>query len=349
MPEFKILTTEEEVRAISQEWEKLQDDFGQWPSGYMWYDAWWQHMGKSRGKTPFIATARVNGELVALVALSIQVKKGVRILQGAGADVSSFFEAIAKKPEYIEELWRAIRKCGLFDFAILRNVEHHSGFGKTLSKFARVLRVEKCLFLNNEWKNGEAWEASLNSKLRQNTRRHTKKLMAKGKVDYVAALKNDYPPHLIADMMEYKKQWGIAGNIPGLHALSGAVPYFEQLAAELSKRGELHFSWLTFDGKAFAYQFSNHYKGTFYTKMISNNPEYQPYSPGNFVMQKAIAWAIDHGFKKINYGLGDFPYKRYYANDSVEFSEWIFGASLKGKVFVILYVLMQCLKLMYAD
>jgi hypothetical protein len=101
-----------------------------------------------------------------------------------------------------------------------------------------------------------------------------------------------------------------------------------QLEAE---KGWLRMFVLYVDGIPTAYWWGQGYRGCFFSNALGYDPVYAKYSPGTYLIVKAIERLCDERYRFIDFGLGDALYKRQFGNLShQESTVYLFPASGKG-------------------
>ena len=349
MIKCEILTTESNVESIASEWRQLQDTVGTIPyTGYGWCAAWWQNIGKPKGKQLAVVTGRVDQKLVAVLALSVQNKRGIRILQGVGVEAATYCDTLSENPDFTKALWAAVRQSRIYDFAVIRYVGEDSISGQVLATIARRSSFETVTTLPNTWPNSNAWVASQQSNVRRNNNRLMRKLQEKGNVELPVCTSKPVPANIIRALFEHKIVWAAEQNIRGLFDQAGVIPYFQQLADDAADRGQLHLHWITCGGEGVVYSLGFLHRKTLYLKTLSYDPAYLPFSPGNLIAVNAICWAIDNGCEEINFGVGDNNYKMRYASNTKRFNEWVFSGTVKGQLMAKVYFATRAFKNMRA-
>src|SRR5262249_41064647 len=115
------------------EWQRLQEEAGQLPfTDYFFFDGWGEHIAKPAGRRLHIATAHLDGRLVAIWPLTVVHKKGFRILQPAGKETGFPCEFLSQSPLYAGALVELVRHSPHYDFAMLRHVDVESPLSSAL-------------------------------------------------------------------------------------------------------------------------------------------------------------------------------------------------------------------------
>jgi CelD/BcsL family acetyltransferase involved in cellulose biosynthesis len=339
MVNVAILTSEVEVEAIADAWRNLQAAAGRIPfTDYYFYEAWWHHIGKPEGKTPFIVTGRIDQRLVALLPLSVSISRGMRILQGMGVDAYYLWDCLLESPAYAEPLWHAVRQSRLYDFAAIKFSDPDSAGGKALAAFAQLCGKDAAPCLDVAWPDSKAWLASQSHNRRQTNGRHMRRLHDRG-VRHHIWTDGPVPLDIVDTMVRQRIDWSIQKKLKDdLFSIPGVIDFFRRLVTDAGAQNHLYFSWMAAEERIIACALGFGHNGTFYIKTTSRDLERSDHAPGNLIMVEAIRWAVDKGFHKINFGLGVLDYKMHYARSNTEYEERVFSSTLKGHIAARLYV-----------
>jgi hypothetical protein len=88
---------------------------------------------------------------------------------------------------------------------------------------------------------------------------------------------------------------------------------------EIAKLGAMRSYTLEIDGVPIAFQRSMQWNGTLVLDQTGYDPAYHPHSPGTMMMHQIIDDLIaDNTPRRVDFGQGDFPYKRYFGTTLIE-------------------------------
>ena len=101
---------------------------------------------------------------------------------------------------------------------------------------------------------------------------------------------------------------------------------------DLEIRSGWHRTFLLYiDDQPTAFWIGNVYEGTFYSSHLGYLSKYDKYSPGTFLMVRAIEELLNSGIREVDFGLGDARYKQRFGNCSwQDRSVQIFAPTLRG-------------------
>jgi len=336
----EILTSEADVEALEGEWRHLQQSVGRTPfTNYDWFKAWWDNLGKSRGRTLHIVTGRIDQQLVAILPLAVLHKKGLRVLQNIGKESLFPCDILSESMEHTKTLWETARQSPLYDFSLIGDVEAGSDGDQILAGFSKRVKSEKFLILRSSWSNGDAWMASLPSKLQREYRRWQRRLQEKGELQYHIHTEGPLPTKIIDDMIRHKKDWCLQNGLHGFFDRDGAKAFFHQWIENAYASKQLFLAWLQCGDETIAYNLGFFDEKIFYGYLVANDPAWASFSPGTLAIMNSIRWAIDNEFREFNFMQGDATHKHRYTDDARDYAEWSFSHSLKGRLLQNLYLI----------
>jgi hypothetical protein len=144
IPQASILAHPDDANwFIRSFWQDLnREDRGGWLS--------------SRTDRLHIAVAWENGELTAVLPLTILRWHGIRILQWAAQSVSDYCDALGDSEATLRQLWTMASKRGRFDIVRLKNVRLDAAIRPILREAVGPGEAsDTCLQVLSQWPNGE--------------------------------------------------------------------------------------------------------------------------------------------------------------------------------------------------
>jgi len=136
----KILTSEDKIAQIADEWRRIQKEIGLAPfTEYDFAMAWWSSIGKPSGAKIMVVAVYEKEELVGVIPFSIRKKYGVRILRLIGHEVFYYRNFLVKEPSLMPFIWQTIFEQKLFDFADIKNI--HKGTEEDKFLDGRIIKV----------------------------------------------------------------------------------------------------------------------------------------------------------------------------------------------------------------
>jgi CelD/BcsL family acetyltransferase involved in cellulose biosynthesis len=239
---------------------------------------------------------------------------------------------------YAAPLWETVRKSGLYDFADIRTIDAGTPCGKALAAFATLRASESVFHLNVKWPNGESWLASRPRNKRSEYKRRLRRLEEKGPIEY-HIFTTEAPPQSVAkEMVDYKVEWCRQNGKHGLFDLPDVGRHVGYLLESTLRNGTLYFTWLTCGNTNIAYEMGVIYRNVLYVYIVSNDPAWSAFSPGNLLKTKTMGWAMDQGIREINTMQGSNQSKLQYTPEIKKCADYTFSTSLSGHVKETLFV-----------
>ncbi len=156
--EVDIISSENVLAAVTDEWKCLQVSAARFPfADPAAFSAWWQIRGRQGGRKLHVAAARQDGRLVALAPLVVTRRWGMRVLEWGGSEIFDYCDTLVADPSFCEPLWNTVRRSGLYDFGLLRDVHPRATCNGPLAAFARRTRHSRVEEIRFEWRSGDTW------------------------------------------------------------------------------------------------------------------------------------------------------------------------------------------------
>jgi len=108
---------------------------------------------------------------------------------------------------------------------------------------------------------------------------------------------------------------------------------YRQRFALFARRGQLRVQLLEIDGKVRAFWFGFVYQGVFHSSETGYDPDLRKYEVGTLIFIRMADELALEGVRKLDFGLGDAPYKQRFGDHSWrEKTVWLFAPTVKGLV-----------------
>lgn len=322
--QFSLITDPADWQSLEIEWQALMARTHR-PLPFLeyWYQStWWQTLGGgewARDASQLqLIIAREDGQLLAAAPLFYSEKPGnPPALRFTGQiEVSDYLDFLCPQAHlhaFLSGLLDFIRtEPGLLSRDLdLANFQDDSTSLQILSELSEqkgmqysseVLQPSPYIPLQPSW---EAYLASISKKQRHEIRRKMRNAEARHETDwYYVTAAHDVPAEVQAfiEMMR---------NDPSKVAF--LTPEMERFLAETALKafnvGQLHLSFLTFDGRKAAAYVSFLAGGKLWVYNSAWEPAFAPCSPGWVLLAKEITWAIDNHLTEVDMMRGDEVYK----------------------------------------
>jgi CelD/BcsL family acetyltransferase involved in cellulose biosynthesis len=196
-------------------------------------------------------------------------------------------------------------------------------------KFEKILKIN---LKNNSW--NDYYEKISSSKTKQTDRRKEKLLSKKGKINFLIAkdLKNkkkilDFAFENKVKYLEKKKL-----NTTNFKNL------YRKLFMKINRNSQYICSALKVNEKIIAAIIARIDKKKYYYLIPSTNEnEYLKYSPGRILLKEQIKWCFENDINNLDFGPGEFEYKKQWSNDNDIYFKILEYKSYLGVILYFLY------------
>ena len=264
-----------------------------------------------------------NSELKIILPLCIEKYKNIKYLKWQGGERADYMSGLftndfkIDKNEFLH-LWILIKdKINQFDIVYL---EKQPRFIDNISNpFVEFLHIEKDYFSSSislEKSYEEFAENNLKKKFINDTKRSWNILSKNGSLNFVIHdIKNEEEKKQITKEILTQKIQRIKELKLKDGFNEGAKKFYVNFDNTKFKNGELQISSLDLNGKSISLHWGIIYKQRFYYLIPTMpNTEFMKYSPGRILLQNLIKWCIDKKFDKLDFTIGDEPYKKDWYN-----------------------------------
>ncbi len=235
--------------------------------------------------------------------------------------------------ESVHYLWSLLGS-GLADAIEFHHLSEDSPLLKALLVYGSRWFCEKKLRCSLHWQTklpteGGFLEHKMSSKRRKEFRRIQRKLetVFSDKITWHWMSRFDDVPGLCARLEELAART----YQRGLEAGFMDNEEHRQRLALLAMQGRLRVQLLEDDGRVVAFYLGSVWQEVFYLSETSYDPDYRKYEPGTLTFFRMADEAAHEGVLKLNYGLGDAPYKQRFGDHSwQEKTIWLFAPNAKG-------------------
>ncbi len=322
--QFSLITDPAEWQSLEVEWQALAAQTHRpLPFLEFWYQrTWWQTLGggewSSDSSRLQLIIARQDGQLIGIAPLFFSEKgDNPPALRFIGQiEVSDYLDFLCPPSDlqpFITGLLDFIktepgmlsRNLDLANFqddspslSILRELCDQKG----ISYSSEVLQPSPFIPLGPTW---EDYLASISKKQRHEIRRKMRNAEARHVTDwYFVTTEHD----LLAEVQAFIE---MMRNDPTKVAF--LTPEMESFLTDTATKafevGQLHLSYLTFDGKKAAAYLSLLTGGKLWVYNSAWEPAFGPCSPGWVLLAKEITWAIEYGLTEVDMMRGNEVYK----------------------------------------
>jgi CelD/BcsL family acetyltransferase involved in cellulose biosynthesis len=333
-----ILTSEEEVASLCEAWNSLHNRAGSNPfAAPHSLKAWFETLGKSEKASWHIVVGRREGQLVALLPLVVSNKRGFRMLRWAG--YSCYFGAMElfEDPSDSAALWRKAFESNLYDFAEIKYITENSACCRTLSSLARKRQTNIVTRILTEWPSGQAWIHSFPGKMRREFSRCWRRLEENEGLCEKTYTKGPLPDRILEELVKQKRAWCASQKKSSFFSSPEALSFLKELVKAFADHNQVRLSWLECRGDLIAALLCFFHKNIAYAYIVTRHPAWSVYAPGTQMFIKTISWAIDNGYREINFMSGEESYKFKLINNQGQIQTFSFHRGLYGHLGEFLY------------
>lgn len=304
-----------------------------------WVAAWWRTVPGRDGRQLRIGLIWRGEELVAVLPLAIQRRKGLRFLEWAANDCTDYADVLVDPrcaPAAVSRLWRQLVAAGGFDVCFLNRLRPDAKFRALLNApdGPRLLpnrRTELCSQVAGDWATGARWFETQSKKTRQNYRRGRKALDESGSIVFRLLPLDEPAGPVLARLAELKRQW-LADNGRVSPLFDAGAPALPALVEVLAKAGVLRIFVLECNGTTIAISVNFVQHGTLMAFLTSYDPNFERGSPGMVLLMDYVQWSIDQGQQMVDFLCGEEPFKVRFATQTITLSSVMQAATLKGRL-----------------
>lgn len=347
----EIVTDRARFAALRDAWQQAWDQSGTHIfQSHDWISGWLTGMRDRNEIRIQIALVWDGESIVGILPCAIHRRRsGLRVLQWAAAPFNDYCDCVIN-PAYgitptLRRLWEAMRQAGGFDLISLQQVRPDAQCRAFLDAMAEgngplhdASRQERCMRIDSNWSNGNAFFRSLNKKARNN---HTRGKRILGELGGEVALQvlepgqpaAEAPVAVIEEILRLKEAW--------LRQTDPASPLLGKDAAVL--RAILHAVWksglakiflLTCGGKIAAASINFVYADRMQAYFTSYDAIYDRASPGTILIIDYAQWSFDRGLRHVDFMRGEEAFKFRMANAETVLNGFGGARTLVGQMAV---------------
>jgi CelD/BcsL family acetyltransferase involved in cellulose biosynthesis len=314
---------------------------------FEWLAAWNRNIGSIAGVVPVIAVGYfANGETALIIPLAVEPGRAVRQLRWFGQDLCDY-NAPLLSPDFSHRissarfvaLWHGL--CA----QIQSDPQTHYDL-VDLEKMPQTVGSQPNPFIQfavtpnpsgaHLTRLGGDWEKFYFDKRSSATRRHDRAkrrhMSQFGEIRFVSCATSEDARRTMEQLIEQKSRSFARRGIPDVFSRPGVKELFLDIASNDALRHLFHISRVDVGGGCVAANFAILFGDCYYHVLASYDdtaPAAQ-FGPGALHLRELLAHAINHGFKRFDFTIGDEPYKREWADSSLSLYDYSAPASWRG-------------------
>jgi CelD/BcsL family acetyltransferase involved in cellulose biosynthesis len=331
---------------IAPDWQQLWERSG----GYIfqshdWISGWLSGVRDRREIKLQIALAWDDSRLCGAVPCAVHRRSGLRVLTWAAQLFSDYCDCLVD-PAYdsgkmLPVLWDGLRQFGGFDLISLQQIRPDAkcrGFFDGLASDGSQLkhgdREERCMRIENQWSNGEAFFRSLNKKGRNNHTRG-KRILAElgGEVVFRLVEPPEVGAPVIDQILQLKEHW-LRAYDPASPLLGADQIILRAILDRALRSGLARIFLLECGGKIAAASINFVYGGRMEAYFTAYDASFDRASPGTILIVDYARWSFDRGLTHVDFLRGEEAFKFRMANAATVLSSFTGARTLMGQVAV---------------
>jgi CelD/BcsL family acetyltransferase involved in cellulose biosynthesis len=313
---------------------------------FEWLAAWQRHIGRARATVPVIVLGHDgDGELLFLLPLAIDSTGLVRRLTFLGSQLCDY-NAPLLAPQFADRIsaerfvlaWREIvallrtAPCFRFDLVDLQKMPEAVGGQRNPFLDLAVSAHPSGAYvatLGGDW--DEFYAAKRSASTRKRERRQFKQLAAYGEVRFIDVTGEREIAHTVATLIEQKSRTFARMGVADLFARRGWREFYHAIAAEPAIRDRIQVGRLQVGSDIAATNIGLKFRNCYYLILSSYaEGELARFGPGRAHLNELLRYAIEDGFTRFDFTVGDEPYKRDWADIEVRLFDYLAGHTLRG-------------------
>jgi CelD/BcsL family acetyltransferase involved in cellulose biosynthesis len=346
-----VLELHGDLAAVEREWRAFEAaaDCTVFQS-FDWLAKWQQHIGAAGGTIPAIVVGRDDeGGLLFILQLAIEPRGPVRRLSWLGSDLCDYNAPLlaghfadAVSPERFACLWRDIvrllRAAPRFRFDLVDLQKMPEAVGGQRNPFLDIgVRANPSgayvATLGHDW--DTFYAAKRSSATRKRERRQLKNLTEHGEVRFIDVREGGDIERTLATLIDQKSRSFARMGVEDLFARPGYRAFYLDIATDRSARALTHVSRLDVGVTTAAVSLGLRFRDCYYLVLSSyQDGEIARFGPGRAHLHELLRHAIDCGFRRFDFTIGDEPYKRDWSDIEVRLCDHLEAVSLRGTMVV---------------
>lgn len=340
---YEIVASDARLAEIGPAWNALwRRENGLIFQSHDWVSAWWKTVPGRENRQLRIGLVWRGPELMAILPLAIQRRKGMRFLEWAANDCSDYADVLMHPlcpPAALTRLWKQAVGPGGFDLYFLNRLRPDAKFRALLDgpdgpRLPENHRTEVSSQVAGDWTTGQQWLDGQSKKQRQNYRRGRKALDEMGKVVFRLMPPDEPAGPVLARLGELKRQW-LASNDRVTPLFDEGAPALPALVQVLADAGALRIFVLECNDVTVAISVNFVQHGTLMAFLTTYDPAYDRASPGMVLLMDYVQWAIDQGLIETDFLCGSEGFKARYATKQLTLTSVMGSGSLKGRMAML--------------
>jgi CelD/BcsL family acetyltransferase involved in cellulose biosynthesis len=316
---------------------------------YGFLAAWQRHVGTRKGTVPAIVMGRdEGGRLLFILQLAVESSGLFRRLTWLGSDLcdynaplldARFFQEI--NAECFVALWHeviaALHADPRFRFDCVDLQKMPETVGAQTNPFVHlpVLAHPSGAYvaqLGGDW--NVFYAAKRSASTRKKERKQLKQLGEYGEVRFVDVDRADRE-RTLATLLDQKSHAFAHMGVEDIFARPGYREFFQAVATDPDLHDLTHMSRLDIGATVAAANLGLRFRDCYYLIVSSyHDGEFTRFGPGRAHLNELLSHAIETGFRRFDFTVGDEPYKRDWSDTELRMYDYLAAVTLRGRLLV---------------
>lgn len=319
---------------LKEAWIKLQHENNIFPQMYYEWIEPWVRFRSGKRKLHIVIVIKKN-QIVAIAPFCIEIKFGIHILTSIPIHYGDKFEFIVsnefEKKDIYFCIFKEIGKSNKYSAIVISQIESGSELYNYLMSFNyKSRKLINCPTTDFSGLTFDEFLKKLKRNVRSDFRRGKRRIAEIGDLQFEIHKTKDYYLNNENVFRElYEKRWGkIDKNLPDDNYYNCRRESY----TEILDKGNALIIVLKINNEIVGYRLGFLNDNVYHDWKLCFDIEYSKYEISSIMTSELIAYLIENGFKKINYGPGDYSYKRKWSPDKTAIENYIFLKALNNNL-----------------
>jgi CelD/BcsL family acetyltransferase involved in cellulose biosynthesis len=319
-----------------------------------WLAKWQRHIGKRKETVPAIVLgANAEGHLLFILQLAVESRGPFRRLTWLGSELCDYNAPLLAEDfsknvsaDGFRKLWQEIVRLlrtnprFRFDFVDLQKMPEIIGAQRNPFLSLQVLAHPSGAYVANldgDW--DHFYAAKRSSSTRKKERRQLKHLAEYGEVRFVDVQDRQEIERTLDTLIDQKSRSFARMGVEDIFSRPGYREFFLDVATDLNVSALTHVSRLDVGSTMAATNLGLRFRNCYYLVLSSyHDGEFSRFGPGRAHLHELLRHAIDSGFERFDFTVGDEPYKRDWSDTELQLHDYLAAVTPRGWLAVALTI-----------
>jgi CelD/BcsL family acetyltransferase involved in cellulose biosynthesis len=335
-----------DLDALEAEWKSFEQRAdGTVFQSFDWLAKWQKHIGARRNAIPAMVCGHGGDELLFILPLAVETRGLVRRLTWLGSELCDYNAPLlaesftAHLKDGFAPLWRdvvrRVRADRRLHFDLIDLQKMPAVVGNQRNPFLDLPTSAHpsgayVATLGTDWETFHA--AKRSGPTRKRERRQLKHLAEHGEIRLVEAESRDDLARTLETLIDQKSRAFARMGVEDIFARPGHRDFYLDVATDPAG-GLSHVSRLDVGGATVAANLGLRFRDCYYLLLSSyQDGELARFGPGRAHLHELLRTAIERGFRRFDFTVGDEPYKRDWSDIELTLSDHLAGVTMRGRM-----------------